>query len=87
MADLDTMCERQIYRRANPTEPLCTGSQYEQELEEISHTCYPKCGADDYTGEGPVCWKTCPEGTHTCGGALCLDPKEECTAEMSKGIS
>ena len=40
--------------------------------------CYSPCTGST-NGVGPVCWGSCPAGTSSCGGALCLTPDQDCS--------
>lgn len=79
MKDLTSMCMKQSYQRGNPRKPTCEDPH--EVADPIEQVCYEKC-KDDFIGGGPLCWKGCPDGTKPCGGALCLDQKEQCADEM-----
>lgn len=77
MNDIGVSCHKNSYGRTAGKVLGC-----ENGLDEDAGLCYEPCnyGAD---GVGFVCWGHCPEGTTSCGGALCLVDGTSCSKHIS----
>lgn len=75
MTDASVCCTKNTYGRGAGTPLVCAAG-----LEEDAALCYNPCDSG-YTGNGPVCWGSCPSQFEACGSALCL-PAGTCSSKM-----
>lgn len=75
MSDIGVSCAKDSYYRGSGEVQSCPAH-----LESEAGLCYTPC-EQDADGKGPVCWRSCPEGTTACG-ALCLAEGESCSAYL-----
>jgi len=75
MLDIGVSCQKQSYGRGVGKPLVCTADQ-----DENAGLCYKQCKAG-YSGDGPICWGSCPSGMYQCG-ALCVPAGIDCTNDM-----
>ena len=75
MTDAGVCCTKNTYGRGAGTPLVCASG-----LEEDAGLCYTPCSSG-YTGNGPVCWGSCPSQLEACGSALCLSAGT-CSSKM-----
>ena len=68
-------CKKQSYER-QASMAMCQQSQ-----EQTAMFCFPQC-LNGATGLGPLCFGSCPPGTTSCMGALCLSNSETCSTRF-----
>jgi len=76
MKDIGVSCAKASQTRGAGTPLVCSpDKQYDAGL------CYNPCKSY-YSGVGPVCWGSCPNGMSKCG-ALCVTDPSECTGTLA----
>ena len=78
MEDVGNSCHKDIRQRDSEAFVCGPGEVNEGGL------CYRAC-PETFTGLGPTCFGSCPNGTIECG-ALCLQPTDSCASYIANVI-